>query len=247
VIGRYYARLAWAALLAVVCLPLASCKPDPAWGAPSLAVTVTPATLGTFWVKLAWRYGSDDGNGAVDSVVTSAGVTGGASLEHRHLAAVVRDSFSLASSPGVALAGFACVKAKRRALESSQTCKAWAYTEDDVPPPPPILDTTTAVVGLETLPAVTSLYTLASQEFCTLLVFSTGQKALIGGQRLTSCEQYEANLPPAEMASTAQYEVAATWLSCAIEGDGIRRCVDVDGVVTVAPLGVSGAARRFAA
>ena len=242
-------RFLFAAVLALMALPLTSCTPRDANAAELLSVAAVRGAMdGTFWVKLAWRYGVSDGKGPVDSAVVSAGEDGGAQAqEHRHLATVVRDSFQMASVFGSTLNGFACVKAKRRALESTTTCLPWSYTEADAPPPPPIIDSTTIVVGLLTLPKPVTLVVGETETFCTLLIFATGQKALIGGQWVTACEQYETALPPLERASTAQYGVAEEYLSCAIEADDIRRCVDVNGIVTVAPLGYTGIPGRRAA
>jgi len=220
--------------LALAALPYASCKPAPAYGAELLSVTTVKAVDGAFWVKLAWRYGPGDGKGAVDSVITSAGHNSAPvqPQEHRFPATVTRDSFQYASVLGVSYAGFACVKAKRRALESDQACKPWTYTEQDVPPPPPILDSATTVIGLIVLPDSVTMLAGASRQFCALLLFADGRKALVGGQRIGPCEAVEAALPPAEQATSAQYAKAGEYRSCAVESDGVKRCVDAAGNVT---------------
>lgn len=132
-------------LLALCALPLTSCQPRDAFGTELVKVsTVRGAVAGTFYAKLSWKYGTSDGKGTVDSVVTSGAVDPGnlQAQQHRLPATVTADSFLFASTFGAAMTGQVCVKSKRRALESGNVCKAWSYTEPDAPPPPPVIDST---------------------------------------------------------------------------------------------------------
>jgi hypothetical protein len=229
-------RTLLALCVALIVLPVNGCKPTPAYGIPreALKVWTTTSQAGTFWLHLSWTFRPiTDGKGPIDSVLTNVGknVAPVDPQSHALPATATADSFLYSSVVGVTYTGFACARTKRRALPSDAACQPWTYTEQDTPPPPPILDP--VVVGLVVVPGTAQVVAETDKQFCALVVFATGQKALIGGQRLTPCEAVEAALPPAEQASTAQFAVAGEYLSCNAAGS----CLNKDGQVVVRSAG----------
>lgn len=221
---------------------LASCLPNDARADSDPALRLTVSTVrtgaGTFRVRLYWRYQP----GTFDSVRISVGVDPNWSSQYQtkaspYAATYVRDSFNLTSVAGVPMTGQASVRTKKRGTdgvwrESAVVIKPWAYTEpapvDTMPPAPPLFDSV-RVSALEVVPGSWSMMAGTGKQFCAVLVFATGQKAIVGGQRgIAACEAVEAALPLLQRPTTAQYEVAGTWLSCVNTATG-KTCRKADG------------------
>ena len=229
----WYVFLAFAAGLWLGCAPTPASaeERDPK---PIVAVTAERTGAGTFRVKVFWHYQNDAG-GAPDSAISSAAVdpTGSQFQSHRWPAAVLRDSFNLTSTPGVPMTGYGCVRTKRRGIEGQNACKPWSYTENDVPPLPPINDSV-RVSALEVLPSTWTMAVNTGKQFCAMVAFATGQKALIGGQYgYPPCDSLETFLPAEQRPTVAQLMVAATYMSCSEISATAKECRKADGSLII--------------
>lgn len=238
----WWVALAFAAGLWLGCAPdaarAAGAKPN------ALTATAVRTGAGTFKLVLTWRNKVDPG-GPPDSIRTAVGVDPNWTSQYQihwkpFAQTTVKDSFNLTSTPGVTLTGQASVLYRRRGLTSDTVRAPWTYTEADVPPVPPD-SFSVKVSAVEVVPGTVALYFGGTKQFCALLTFSTGQKALVGGQRgIAACEAVEAALPALQRATTTQYAAAGVWLSCIDVAAG-KECRHADGSIAV----VAGAGPRF--
>lgn len=134
-----------------------ACKPwsvtltDVAPPPPILDSVRTSAVHDTLRVQAFFRPGTADGNGTVNNIVIRAGDNTGTDVDSLvSVAAAGNATFYLTGySYGQSVAGFACVYATRRGLQSSSACSGFTQVITDQDPPPPVLD---SVVALRIMP-----------------------------------------------------------------------------------------------
>lgn len=155
--------------------------PPPIDTAPRIEATTTPGAI-TFGrtYRVSW---TDDGAGAVDSLIVRDSLAGQPAQEQR----IARPTSPAAvtftwpnPAPGQTVAGRVTAQTKRRQLASAVTSLAWSYTEVDTPPPPPVIDTSLVLSAIDIKPDTVVLsaggtFDERTAQFCAFIIFGDGK------------------------------------------------------------------------
>lgn len=182
-------------LLGCLAVLAIACTPAKAETIKKLDVRVV-THQSTHWVVGFWKNAPiTDGLGPLTNLLTWNKI-GTDSTGHILAPTATVDSFQFTANVGTPVSGSFCVRAQRRALLASASCKAWTFNEQDQPPPASVIDSLRTAGVFRPIGSGT-IQVMATGETCTYTNYNYYQQdfaMLDAGQSQACSDAFDRNL-----------------------------------------------------